>query len=105
MYNAHITPNKEVTLVGRDPTQTGSKDFVGKEGYDNMVHHKMEADYKSARETPNTDRLYNEIPSVNEIDPTKMKKMYRQPDNERLDINILKSTLDNPLNIDLASHL
>ena len=105
MYNAHITPNKEVTLVGRDPTQTGSKDFVGKEGYDNMVHHKIEADYKSAREMPNTNRLYNEIPSVNEIDPTKMKKMYEQPSNQRLDINILKSTLDNPLNIDLASHL
>lgn len=105
MYNAHITPNKEVTLVGRDPTQTGAKDFVGKEGYDNLVHHKMEADYKSARETPNVDRLYNEIPSINDLDPTKMKKMYEQPSNQRLDINILKSTLDNPLNIDLASHL
>jgi hypothetical protein len=104
-YNAHITSNKETTLFGREPTNTGTKDYVGKEGYDNMAHKKTECDYRMVRETQNSDRVYNEIPSTDEVTSTKMKKMYRQPDDERLDIGILKATLDNPLNIDLAARL
>lgn len=104
-YNAKINPNKETIIFGRDPTNTGPKEFIGKESYENMVHHKTECDFRMVRETQNTDRVYNEIPSTDEVTSTKMKKLYRQPDQERLDIGILKSTLDNPLNIDLASRI
>jgi hypothetical protein len=103
MYNARITPNKETTVFGREPTNTGAKDFVGKEGFDNLVHHKTECDYQTVRESPNTDRVFNEIPNSEDLSATKMKKMYRPDD--RLDIGLLKATLDNPLNIDISSGL
>lgn len=98
MMNANITPNKEVTLFKRDPTEQGQKEFAGKEAY-NIVNRKTEIDYKLVRESPNTDRVYNEIPSSDEVGITKMKKDYRQIGDERLDIDILKSALDNPFNI------
>jgi hypothetical protein len=103
MYNARISQNKETTVFGRDPTNVGAKDFVGKEGYDNLVMHKMEVDYNMVREKPNTDRVFNEIPNSEDLSATKMKKMYRPDD--RLDINLLKATLDNPLNIDISRNL
>ena len=100
----HMTtkPNIESVLFNRDPTQTGNKTFNAAE-YINLINRKNECDIKTVRETPNAERVYNEIPSTDELEITKMKKDYRQYDNERLDVSILKATLDNPLNIDIGN--
>lgn len=99
MMNAEINANKEVTLFGRDPTQTGAKQTSGKECV-NIVNRKNEL---QIRESNNMDKIYNEIPSSDEVGLTKVKKDYGIDD--RLDIGILKSFLDNPLSINVASSL
>ena len=103
--NARITPNIETLLFNRKPTDVGAKEFIGKESAESMSYRKYEDNFYADRGTQNTDRVYNEIPSTNEVLPTKMGKDYRQPDAERLDINILKTMLDNPLNIDLSTNI
>ena len=99
-----IKPNMESVIFGRDPTKTANKTYSSVECV-NIVNRKNQCDIANVRETPNTDKVYNEIPSTEELALTKMKKDYRQYDNERLDTIILKSTLDNPLNINVASQL
>lgn len=99
MMNADINANKEVTLFGRDPTQTGAKQTSGKECV-NIVNRKNEL---QIRESNNMDKIYNEIPSTEEVALTKVKKDYGLDD--RLDIGLLKSFLDNPLAINVASSL
>lgn len=99
MMNADINANKETTLFGREPTQTGKKETSGKESY-NIVNKKVDLE---VRDNNGFDKIYNEIPASSDVEITKMKKDYGE--DERLDISLLKSFLDNPLAINVAAGL
>lgn len=93
--NAVITERKEVTLFGRDPTQTGVKVAVGGDNI-NMLIKKSECDNVATRFTPNQTRVVDgQIPSFADVHITKDKKHYNVPD-DRLDPGLLKAFHDNP---------
>ena len=102
--NMTIRPNIESVLKGREPTLSGKKTFNASE-YIAMSNRKEECDMRTVRETPAREKVYNEIPSTDEVALTKMKKNYKQIENERLDISVLKATLENPLNINISANL
>jgi hypothetical protein len=94
MMNARITPAKEVTLVGRAPTQVGPKSYVTGESIA-MSHKKMECDVYEGRETPNMSKtVTTETPNLSDDTFTRMRQQYKQDD--RLDVSLLKAFLENP---------
>ena len=102
--NAQINPNKESILGNREPTQSGLKTYSTADDV-NISYRKNECDTTSIRESPNMDRVANHIPDTCAVSITKQKQDYRDYDNERFDVTLLKSTLDNPLHINIASRI
>ena len=103
--NMTMRLNKEEVIIGRAPTQNGNKTYTSVSETPDISHKKNECDLNKVRDTPNTERIYNEIPSIQEVSITKDKKDYRQYDCERLDIAMIKARMDNPLNIDVTKSI
>lgn len=101
MYNATITENKEVTLFGREPTQTGSKVF--NDCMNVAVPKKRECDLKMEREVVNRERASNVPAPIDEYGVTRVKKSYDQEQDTRLDPGLLKAFLENPFTQPLNS--
>lgn len=100
--NAVITERKEVTLFGREPTQTGVKVAITGDNI-NMLIKKSECDNIATRHTPNQTRIVDgKIPSFSDVNLTKDKKHYNVPD-ERLDPTLLKAFHENPYTQSLTS--
>lgn len=94
MYNANITENKEVTLFGREPTQTGTKVF--NDSLNMATPRKQECDQRSTRSDNNKNKIYNTIPSFTEETITKTRNNYDFEMNNRLDISLLDAFKENP---------
>ena len=93
MYNAHITAQKETVLIGREPTQTGDKQYVGGECI-SLSHRKQSCGDVSTRSTNNIDKVISATPESEDITFTRSKKMYDQ--DQRLDPSLLTAFQDNP---------
>ena len=100
-----IRDNKESVIQGRDPTFSGNKTYTTGDDVGDWTNRKVECDIKTYRETPNSQRVFNEIPSTEELNITKHRNDYSQNENDRLDISIIKSRLDNPFNMDISKGL
>jgi hypothetical protein len=94
MYNASITENKEVTLFGREPTQTGRKVF--NDSVNMAPPRKQQCDNRSARAQNNSDKVYNAIPSFDAETLTRTRKNFDIEQDSRLDISLLDAFRDNP---------
>jgi hypothetical protein len=97
IYNAHINANKEVTLSGREPTQSGQKVF--NDCVNVAAPRKLECDLRNERESINRDRIYNAVPAVEDAaGMTRFRKMY-DPTREQqlsLDVSVLDALKTNP---------
>lgn len=93
--NARIRSQKESTLHGREPTKEGAKVSNGAECL-NVKFKDNKCDVLSARDTNNSDRVYNNIPTLNDITLTKSKKDYERIEDDRLDPSLLRAFLENP---------
>lgn len=91
--NASITPNKETTLFGREPKGSGVKSF---NNCVNIKFKKPECDSASARQNNTNDRVYNEIPTLNDNAITKNRLSVDLDIGDRLDIGLLDALKDNP---------
>jgi hypothetical protein len=94
MYNALIREDKEVTLVGRDPTQSGKKVF--NDCVNVAAPRKQECDYRVVREHENIDHIYNQGPTLDIGSVTRNRDNYDFETNTRFDISLLKAFKDNP---------
>jgi hypothetical protein len=101
VYNATITEKKEVTLFGREPTQTSSKVF--NDCVNVAMPKKVECDVKMERHTLNRDRMSNVSAPVDESGITRVKKSHDQELDSRLDPSLLKAFLENPFTKPLNS--
>lgn len=101
MYNATITEKKEVTLFGREPTQTSSKVF--NDCVNVAVPKKRECDLKMERDVVNRERASNVPAPIDEYGVTRVKKSYDQEQDTRLDPGLLKAFLENPFTQPLNS--
>jgi hypothetical protein len=95
MLNARIRSQKESTLHGREPTKEGAKVASGAECL-NVKFKNNQCDALAERETNNNDRVYNRIPTLNDITLTKAKKDYERIEEDRLDPSLLRAFLENP---------
>ena len=95
MVNARIRADKEVTLVGRKPTDQGAKVANGAECL-NVKFKENVCDVASARGTHNINRFPSAISTATDKSLTKEKKLYEQYDDDRLDPSILKAFIENP---------
>lgn len=98
--NAHISISKESVIMEREPTQTGAKTFITKDGV-KLSHIKPECTNISERYTHNSDKIVNEIPTLTDESLTRMKKEYTNIAKERLDPDLLKAYLENPYTINI----
>jgi hypothetical protein len=103
--NMTIRDNKESVINGRQPTLSGNKAYTTGDDLGESSNCKIECDIKSYRETPNGQRVFNEIPSTEEILITKNRNDYSQVESDRLDISLIKARLDNPFNMDISKGL
>ena len=94
MYNATITERKEVTLFGREPTQTGNKVF--NDCLNVAAPRKQECDIRSTRVANNADRVYNSIPALSDETITKTRRNFDIEMDNRLDISLLDAFKENP---------
>jgi hypothetical protein len=101
IYNAYISAKHEQLIVGREPTQSGKKEYVGGECV-NLAHKKQECANVAERYTQNKDKIQNSHVQIEEDNLTRMKKSYEQ--NDRLDPALLKAYLDNPYTKPLTSY-
>ena len=95
VYNATIDEKKEQVIFGREPTQTGAKEF------NDCIYmaepKKKECDYYTERKELNFDRIYNNIPSLDDDTITKMRKNIEyDPDNRFIDTSLLDALKTNP---------
>lgn len=101
MYNATITENKEVTLFGRKPTQSGAKVF---NDCVNMAEpRKRECDNKMERLSNNRDRIQNDISLLDEASITRSRRTFDIEMDDRLDPIILSAFKQNPFTQPLDS--
>jgi hypothetical protein len=99
-YNALIDDTKEMTLVGRAPTQTNVKVMSGGDSV-NMTSNRLFCENTATRELNNQTLVRNEIPSKTMIEFTRDRPRYVE--DTRLDTSILKPFLDNPFTHPLDS--
>lgn len=100
--NARISANKEVTLEGREPTQTGTKVFNDQVS---MMFKKQVYDKGTFRTTGNTDKVYNNIPTMSDHAITKSRLAMDLNIGDRLDSGIIDSLKNNPYNRSIAETL
>jgi hypothetical protein len=94
MYNAYISGNQEALIKGREPTQTGKKEYITSDCI-SMTHKKKECDVVNGRFNGNVEKINSsEYSKPTESSITRMKKEYSQDD--RLDPSLLKAYLENP---------
>lgn len=91
--NAHIRENKEVTLFGREPQGSGVKSFNNSVS---MHVKKPECDIRAEREFHTSDRVYNEISSMEDKTITKNRMSVDLDIGDRLDVDLLNALKDNP---------
>lgn len=94
MYNANISSGQESLLYGREPTNSGKKQYVTGDCI-SLGHKKQECDVASKRSVNNIDKINNSTyADIEEKGITRTKKEYGRDD--RLDPSLLKAYLDNP---------
>lgn len=101
--NAHIDERKEVLLFGREPTNTGNKEFNCNV---NMRIAKKECDDKATRKFNNMDKVYNAIPELSDRQITKNRlsvDIDSRMGYDRIDPALLKAYRDNPYTQSLHS--
>lgn len=101
MENADISAAKEVTLFGREPTQTGNKVF--NDCINVATPKKQECDQVATRNFNNQDRVYNTIPYLDDNTVTKTRKNVDMEIGDRLDISLLDAFKNNPYTQSLSS--
>ena len=94
MYNADISSGQESLLYGREPTNSGNKQYVTSDSIA-LGHKKQECNVSSQRVLNNIEKINNShYADLEESGVTRMKKEYGKDD--RLDPSLLKAYLDNP---------
>ena len=91
VYNALIRDDKEVTLIGREPTKSGKKEF---NDYVNMAQPKKnEFDLQNYE---NIERVYNQSPMFDISTSSRNKNNCDIEKNNRFDVSLLNAFKDNP---------
>ena len=94
MYNANISSGQESLIYGREPTNSGKKEYVTGDSI-TLGHRKQECDIASQRVLNNIDKINSShYADLEENGITRMKKEYGRDD--RLDPSLLKAYLENP---------
>ena len=101
IYNALIREDKEVTLVGREPTNSGNKVF--NDCLNVAEPRKKECDFRNVREAENIDRVYNPTPQLDVNTLTRNRDNFDFETNNRFDVSLLKAFKDNPYTQSLNS--
>jgi hypothetical protein len=92
-----LTDRKEVTVLGRDPTQTGAKVFN-----DCMSIPLPKKAQIASLEGDRLNKVYEATPFLDGASITKNKGIEDMENNNRFDISILDHLKDNPYNIPIA---
>lgn len=101
IYNAMIRDDKEVTLFGREPTQTGTKVF--NDSVSMADPRKQQCDLHTERATQNVNHIINNPPSLQDVTVTKNRNNYNYEFDNRLDPTLLKAFKENPFTQSLNS--
>lgn len=92
-YNATINEVKEILLKERKPTKTSVKVFNQIDNM-NLLHKKVECDQKQTRENLNYNNVHIETPTIDRMQVTKDKTVYKN--DYRFEPNILSQLDTNP---------
>jgi len=101
IYNAMIRDDKEVTLFGREPTQTGTKVF--NDCVNVAAPRKQQCDARTERTTLNKDHIASATPSFDERSITKVRHNFEYEQDDRLDPSLLSAFKENPFTKPLDS--
>lgn len=96
VYNATINSLKEETLIGREPTQSGTKVFSGADSLCTIQVRKPMCESIENRTTGNKDRIVNKMIDNKDITLTRNPQEYDNMTEQRLEDLIASAIHDNP---------